>query len=275
MRSLFLTLLIALALFGCAPVDILQPEPVAPPAVNQPQQPYISIIIDDLGNDLAIGRRILNLPYPITISILPHTPYSQQLHHLAYQLNKEVMLHLPMQALNNNHYLGPGSLTLNMSEAQFRHTLRQDLQSLPDAIGVNNHMGSLLTTQKKPMNIVMEELADWGELFFIDSRTTAQTVAYQSAIQHGLAAQSRDLFLDNQQDENYIRQQFKKLLNKAKQNGSALAIAHPHATTLNVLESELKHLHTTGVSIIPVSQHVRYRQQQEAIGHEIRSHSPR
>jgi len=261
MRSLSLTLLIVLALFGCTPVEILQPEAVPPPAARQPQQPYISIIIDDLGNDLAIGKRILNLPYPLTISILPHTPHSQQLHQLAYQLDKEVMLHLPMQALKNNHYLGPGSLMLNMSEAQFRHTLRQDLQSLPDAIGVNNHMGSLLTSRQKPMRILMEELADWGGLFFIDSRTTAETVAYQSAIQHGLAAQSRDLFLDNQQDENYIRQQFKKLLNKAKQNGSALAIAHPHSTTINVLESELKQLHTTGVNIIPVSQHVRYRQQ--------------
>jgi len=260
MRSLFLTLLIVLTLFGCTPVEILQPEPVVLPTAKPPQQPYISIIIDDLGNDLAIGKRILNLPYPITISILPHTPHSQQLHHLAYQLNKEIMLHLPMQALKNNRYLGPGSLTLNMSEKQLRHTLRQDLQSLPDAIGVNNHMGSLLTTRSKPMNIVMEELADWGELFFIDSRTTAETIAYQSAIQHGLAAQSRDLFLDNQQDESYIRQQFKKLLNKAKQNGSALAIAHPHITTLNVLESELKQLHTTGVNIIPVSQHVRYQQ---------------
>ncbi len=275
MGSPFLALLIALSLFACAPVEILQPEPVALPTPTQPQQPYISIIIDDLGNDLAIGKRILHLPYPLTISILPHTPHSQQLHHLAYQLNKEVMLHLPMQALKNNHYLGPGSLTLNMSEAQFRRTLRQDLQSLPDAVGVNNHMGSLLTSRQKPMRILMEELADWGGLFFIDSRTTAQTVAYQSAIQHGLAAQSRDLFLDNQQDEDYIRQQFKKLLNKAKQNGSALAIAHPHITTINVLESELKHLHTTGVSIIPVSQHVRYRQQQQAIGHETRSYFPR
>ncbi|MDQ7074323.1 MAG: divergent polysaccharide deacetylase family protein [Gammaproteobacteria bacterium] len=266
MKGSFSTLIIALLLVACAPVEIIQQEPNKPATQTAPHLPYISIIIDDIGNDLAIGKRILQLPYPITLSILPHTPHSQTLHQLAYQLNKELMLHLPMQALHNNRYLGPGSLTLNMSEQQFRRTLRENLQSLPDAIGVNNHMGSLLTSQQKPMNILMEELANWGTLFFIDSRTTAKTIAYQSAIQHGLAAQSRDLFLDNRQDEDYIRQQFQLLIKKAKENGSALAIAHPHTSTINVLESELEQLHKAGVNIIPVSQHVAYQQrQQEAL----------
>ncbi|MDQ7016233.1 MAG: divergent polysaccharide deacetylase family protein [Gammaproteobacteria bacterium] len=260
MKGTFLTLIIVLLLTACAPVDLIQQQP-SPPPKTAPPLPYISIIIDDIGNDLAIGKRILQLPYPITLSILPHTPHSQTLQQLAYRFNKEIMLHLPMQALKNNRYLGPGSLRLGMSDADFRHTLHDNLQSLPDAVGVNNHMGSLLTSQKKPMDIVMEELANWGTLFFIDSRTTAKTIAYQSAIQHGLAAQSRDLFLDNRQDEHYIRQQFQLLIKKAKENGSALAIAHPHTSTINVLESELENLSTVGVSIIPVSQHVRYQQE--------------
>lgn len=202
--------------------------------VGQPM-PTVSIIIDDLGYSLHEGMQAIALPGPLAYSVLPHTPNARALARAAVAHGKEILLHQPMQAEDAAERLGPGALTEAMSETRFNAVFRSNLASLPMAIGVNNHMGSLLTSDPGRMQWLMEDLKRHGGLFFIDSRTTAQTVAAKVASAVGIPHLSRDVFLDNVETASAIRTQFRRLVEKAKRNGAALAIAHPHPETLRVL----------------------------------------
>ena len=154
----------------------------------------IAIVIDDIGyhqRDL----EFLTLPGQLSYSILPHTPYSQIFATLASQANKELLLHVPMQALNGKA-LGPGGLTVNMDKEQLQKTLGTALASLPQVKGVNNHMGSALTQQSQAMKWTMEVLKK-RNLFFLDSRTTDLSQAQNAANFIGVENIGRHVFLDN------------------------------------------------------------------------------
>lgn len=225
------------------------------------QRPSISIIIDDLGYQLAAGTRAIQLPGPIAYAFLPHTPHAISLAKLAHSYNKEIMLHAPMQPSNadNNRLLGPGALTMDMSERQFIETLQADLAAIPHVIGINNHMGSLLTRHPGHMLWLMRELNRHGGLFFVDSLTSNQSVANKVAGEFSVPALKRDIFLDHNTDEASINKQFDKLITLAKKRGSAVAIGHPYATTLNILELRLPELEALEVNLIPVSDMVKQR----------------
>lgn len=223
-------------------------------------QPLISIIIDDIGDRYDYGRRALELPGAVTYSILPHTPYARHFALLAHRQGREVMLHLPMQAETGNR-LGPGGVTLDMSEAEFRSTVRDNLAAVPHARGINNHMGSLLTRHPGHMEWLMSEMHVQGGLFFVDSVTTVRTVAAHVALEHGLPTTRRDVFLDSATDTDSIRRQFARLLAVAQQQGSALAIGHPYPSTLQVLNEVLPQLDALGVRLVPVSQLIYARQE--------------
>ncbi|MBL4623310.1 MAG: divergent polysaccharide deacetylase family protein [Immundisolibacteraceae bacterium] len=224
------------------------------------QQPWIGIIIDDLGYQQS-DRRVVLLPGPIACAFLPHTPYAVELAELAIQQHKEVMLHQPMESTTGKK-LGPGALTLAMDETSFRHTLNHNLASLPNVSGVNNHMGSLLTSHYQPMSWLMSELRRHNSLFFIDSRTTEQTVALHTATDNQLPSSLRDVFLDNQPEAALVRAQFELLVKKARSQGTAIAIGHPYAETIAMLEAELPKLGARGISLRPVKEIIKRRQQQ-------------
>ena len=150
-----------------------------------------SIIIDDVGNNLEHGRNIIELPVTLTIAILPGTTYARDLARLATDKRKEVMLHLPMQSVEHHDH-APGRLDLHMTNQEFRHQLRQNLSSIPYIRGVNNHMGSLITRHPGHMNWLMEDIAAHGDLFFIDSYTTHESIALQVAREEGVSAARRD-----------------------------------------------------------------------------------
>ncbi|ACL74356.1 divergent polysaccharide deacetylase family protein [Thioalkalivibrio sulfidiphilus] len=222
----------------------------------EPPRPFIAIIIDDLGNQPGPGQRTLALPGPVTVAVLPHTPFARPLANEAHAQGKEVMLHLPMQATEALP-LGPGGITVDMEREALRETFLAALASVPHVRGVNNHMGSLLTRHIGHMDWFMAELAAQSGLYFVDSRTTALSVAQRVALHHGLPATRRDVFLDTLPDnEEFVEAQMDQLISLAQRRGHALAIGHPYGATLDVLERRLATLHEAGIELVPVSEYL-------------------
>ncbi len=217
---------------------------------------FASIIIDDIGNNFEYGQKIIELPAALTIAILPKTIYAKELARLATENNKEVMLHLPMQSVEH-HNRSPGTLDLHMTKTEFTKQLRINLNSVPYIQGVNNHMGSLLTRHPGHMNWLMEELSQRNKLYFVDSRTTNKTIAKKIATEFNIPNLERDFFLDPDNEENTIRQQFDRFINKVNQRGYALAIAHPYPTTIKFLQDHLSELQQQGITLVPVSQLIK------------------
>jgi polysaccharide deacetylase 2 family uncharacterized protein YibQ len=223
--------------------------PNTKPTVNTPAR--LAIIIDDLGNSLRSGLDAIALPAPITFAVMPHRKHSKALAERAGRLGKDVLLHAPMSTVNGDS-LGAGALTENLAELEFKNKLRFSIASMPYVSGLNNHMGSELTTRPQAMKWVMEVLTD-EQLFFVDSRTHAKSIAYKTALQMGLPTANRDIFLDNEINIDHIHIQFKKALAIAKRYGSAIVIGHPHKATLTYLNHVLPQLEGSNVAIHSVS----------------------
>jgi hypothetical protein len=229
------------------------------PATNF-NQATISIIIDDMGYQLKSGNRAINLPGEITFSFLPHAPHVNLLSELAHNKSKEIMLHLPMEAEDGSH-LGPGGLTHGMSEKTFKKIMESNLAAVPYASGFNNHMGSLLTKSQLWMTRLMHKVAIDKHLFFVDSKTTIHSVALSSAREEGINSISRDIFIDHEMSREFIEMQLEKIIQKAKQKGTALAIAHPKKLTLSILEKWLPKLEARGIKLVSVSKLIGMQQQ--------------
>lgn len=214
-------------------------------------QPTIAIIIDDLGHNYQSGAELVRFPYPLTLAFLPGRRFTLDLAQLAKDHDKEIMLHLPME--NTLGYaLGKGGLTHTMGEQEFKQSLAQSLRDIPYARGLNNHMGSFLTSQKQSMRWLMESLKQ-THYYFVDSRTTAASVAAQEADAIGIPHLVRDVFLDHEQTPDYVHTQFERLLKIANTQGSAIAIGHPHQVTIDYLSSRLAELDELGVRMATVS----------------------
>ena len=214
--------------------------------------PMISIIIDDLGNNPTLGYRSANLPREVALSILPHTPYSQQIATYGHQRGMDILLHQPMDSLHNAELLGPGALLRNMGRQQFARTLETNLSAIPFVIGINNHMGSMLTTDSEKMSWLMAELK-LRAMFFIDSRTTTETVAASTAEYWQVPNTSRKVFLDHIDDPTAIAEQFQRLLLLAEKYGHVTAIGHPRENTLHFLEQNLPLLKSLGLTLVSPS----------------------
>jgi polysaccharide deacetylase 2 family uncharacterized protein YibQ len=212
----------------------------------------IAIIIDDLGNQKIAGERVVALPGPVACAIMPHTAHATYLAQQAHTAGKEVMLHLPMQPMEMGRVAGPGDITLDTSRSTLRRILDTDLQDVPYTVGINNHMGSLITRHPGHMEWLMDELRERGNLFFVDSYTTASSVALQTARAKGVPAARRNVFLDNDAAAD-IDQQFKRLKALANRDGSAIGIGHPYPATLAYLEAKLPQLAREGYRLVPVS----------------------
>ncbi len=233
----------------------------------------IAIVIDDLGRNLAAGRRVIALPGPVACAFLPHAPHTRRLAEQAHAAGKEVMLHLPMQSMAGRP-LDAGGLTLDMTRTAFLRTLDEDLARVPHVVGVNNHMGSLLTRHPGHMTWLMQALRDRG-LFFVDSRTTHHTVARRIAFEQRLPSRRRDVFLDPEPGNASLQREFRRLLAIAREKGSALAIGHPYPETLAFLERTLPELAGTGVTLVPVGTLIARQQEKDALWRLSSSHWPR
>jgi uncharacterized protein len=209
----------------------------------------LAIILDDLGNDRAAAEAIFALPYPLTISVLPDHAHSAEIAEEAHRRGYEVMLHLPMQSLGNEkpeaQELHPG-----MTAGDVTLLVDQMLQAVPYAVGINNHQGSQATSDPALMSELMPILRG-RQLFYIDSRTTAATVAFDTAREHGVRCAFRNVpFLDDLAEVNAVRKQLELALRGAHEKGEAVAIGHPHPATLQALSELLPHAEAKGVHLV-------------------------
>jgi len=265
-----ISLLLSLLLLFCVPL-------FASPIVVEKKPIYIAIIIDDLGYKTDMDTRAVNLPGKFTYAFLPHAPLSSKLAKRVHSQNREVMLHLPMQSYSHSH-LGPGAITADMDQQLFSKTLQDSLKSIPHVKGINNHMGSLITSDEERMHWLMKNLSD-QELFFIDSRTTAKTVAEKTAQLYDLPSTRRNVFLDHDRDAKDINYQFDRLIKLAKKYGSAVGIGHPFDLTLTILEKRIPELEKHGITLISASEVIAFQQTQQNKGEKSwqmsLSHSPK
>lgn len=227
---------------------------VAVLSLSQPvfAQGRLAIIIDDIGYNLALGKRTADLQGNFTLAVLPFTPHGIELAQRAHERGKEIMLHAPMSN-RHNYPLGRGGLLSGMQRAEFLTVLSQNLANIPHIQGVNNHMGSQLTEQAEPMRWLMEELKLRG-LYFVDSRTSAQTQALMMAEKIHLPSRKRDVFLDDERTRSNIQYQLLRALKLAQQQGSAIAIGHPYPETLAELEQLQPLLNQYQVQLVKASQ---------------------
>lgn len=214
--------------------------------------PRIAILIDDMGDNRPLGERALALKGAVSYAFLPHTAHAPEMAREANALGRDVLLHAPMESEASLQLMGKGALTTGMSEAELREQLRINLQSIPYVQGFNNHMGSVLTRDRQRMQWLFEEVKG-SPLFFVDSRTTAESVALPEARRLGVPSVGRDIFLDHVDSEQAVDEQFDRLLKIARQRGYALAIGHPKRNTLAVLEKRLNALAREQVELVPVS----------------------
>jgi polysaccharide deacetylase 2 family uncharacterized protein YibQ len=221
-------------------------------------QSYLTIIIDDIGNNRDLGENALQLDGPINYAVIPHTPHSVQLAELANEKGKEVLLHMPMS--NTSHsYQSIGMLHPNMDRQTFDTNVARNIAAVPHVSGVNNHMGSEMTQHYPQMRWLMQSLYSQN-LYFIDSRTTPHSQGLQAARDSHIASDRRHVFLDNQTDEAYINKQLDYAVNTALESGFAVAIGHPHRSTIEVLKQRLATLANEGVTLVSTSHYLALQQ---------------
>ena len=232
------------------PLAVRSRLPVPPLRGN----PQLAIILDDMGHDRAAADSLLALPFPLTISILPHLPLSAEVAEEAFRRGDQILLHLPMEP----EPPAGGSEGVTREEIELRVGMNPDqvkaavegmLETVPHAAGVNNHEGSRATADLPLMEALMPALRD-RNLFFIDSRTTAATVAYDAAERAGVRASSRKVFLDDTPSKEAILAQLQLAAKDASRDGSAIAIGHPRPTTIAALAQGVPELEARGIHLV-------------------------
>jgi hypothetical protein len=240
-------------------------KPKAEPAPTLKEPPakkrirgYVALIVDDMGNSLEALNEILSLKEPITVSVLPYSQYARETARLAHENGLEVLLHLPLESLNNHDTATDteGMIMVAMSPNEIVQAFETSLARVPFVDGVNNHMGSKFTADAQLMRTLLAPMKDKG-LLFVDSRTTAQTVAYDEALGMGIPALKRDVFLDADADRSRIRGRLIELFKAAQKKGKAVGICHPFPETVQVLKSSFRLFEKYNLEAVPVSMLVR------------------
>ena len=209
----------------------------------------LAIVVDDIGYSRDAGERVLALPNAISIAVLPFTPHAMALARRAQAIGKDVLLHQPLES-EDESVQAVRTLTLNMSPDDIKKEVEAGLNAIPGVKGVSNHTGSRFTQDVPSMNALMSVVSARG-LFFLDSRTTARTVAMRVASKWGVPALRRDVFLDHDREMDAIEAAFEQALAIANSRGYAVLIAHPHDITLKFLEKRLAGLEET--TLVPLS----------------------
>jgi polysaccharide deacetylase 2 family uncharacterized protein YibQ len=215
--------------------------------------PKLAIILDDLGSERAAAEAVFSLPYPLTISVLPSHEHSTEIAQEALRRGYQVLLHLPMQSVANEKPEAQ-ELRSGMLAAEVSTLVDQFLKNVPGVVGVNNHQGSQATANRAVMEELMPVLSE-HQLFFVDSRTTAATVAYQTAQEFGVPSAFRNVpFLDDVAEVAAVRKQLELAVRGARDKGEAIAIGHPHSATLQALSEVLPRAQAQGVHLVFVSE---------------------
>jgi uncharacterized protein len=232
---------------------ITPPSPIVKSkAIPGRNLPEVAIIIDDIGYDIALAEKFIRLNSSLTFSLLPFGPFNDRILSLAREKDLETMLHLPMEPREYPKIKpGPGALYTSMTPDSLIAQLEADLNVVPDIKGVNNHMGSKMTESSDQMNQIFTILKKRG-LYFVDSKTTPDSLCKSSARLFRVPFAERDVFIDHFQDREFIRKQIDLLIRIAQKYGSSIGIAHPHEVTYEVLDEMMPELKKK-VTIVPVS----------------------
>ncbi|MBU0479593.1 MAG: divergent polysaccharide deacetylase family protein [Proteobacteria bacterium] len=208
------------------------------PAGEEPddaEKPLLAIVIDDMGYQLETGKGLLNLDLELSFAFLPSGPYLEKLSRMAARKGRDVLLHVPLEPADSRWDPGPGALFISMNREEMRAMFRKDLAALPQATGVNNHMGSRFTQNREAMALFLEMVQE-HKLFFLDSMTSRNSVGYFMAREMGIKTAKRHVFLDNDREKRKIKKQLSHLLDVAGKKGWAIGIGHPYPQTMAALK---------------------------------------
>jgi len=233
------------------PVVPEKPQTLAPGT-----HPKIAIVIDDVGLDLKGSERAVKLPPFITLSYLPYATRLREQTKEARDDGHELLLHMPMEPIGHEDP-GPGALLVDLPMRDLQQRFEVALASFTGFDGVNNHMGSKFTAYADGMNMVVDELQQ-RHLFYLDSRTSAQSLGKKIAEEKGLPTIGRDVFLDDEQSADTIQTQLEETERIAQRKGSVVAIGHPHAVTMEVLEAWIPEAQKRGFEFVPVGSLVKH-----------------
>jgi len=247
-------------LFRTKPAEkrVVRPIPTPPgPAASLPPSPpaaRLALIIDDGGYSLEKMKAMMGIGLPITFAILPNVPHSREAALLAHRQGAEVMLHLPLEPRKSENYsLEKDTILTGMNKAEIQSILRRNLSQIPHVRGVNNHMGSRATEDPQVMKALMEVLKKEG-LYYVDSHTSSRSVGPREARQAGVFFASNDRFIDHQKDLETIKQAIRLAMKKAKQEGKAVAIGHPHPLTSRAIREMIPEIERDGIRLVFASE---------------------
>jgi hypothetical protein len=222
-------------------------------ALRDDVRPQVAIIIDDVGYNEEVVYRLLQLGERFTYAILPYLEKSAEIAQLLNEKNQEIILHIPMEPEESSFTDSyKGALWTHMSNEEIRRLVQQSIQAIPYIKGVSNHMGSRFTSQSEKMRAVLDEVKKFG-LFFLDSRTTVHTVGYALAKRMGIKSLERNVFLDDEETLDAIRNQLRRTVSLAVQNGKAIAIGHPRPITVEALRLVLPEFKKKNIEIVSLS----------------------
>ena len=194
----------------------------------------LAIVIDDFGYRPAQENQVIALPSNISVAVLPNAPHAREMATKAHNAGHEVLIHLPMAPLSKQP-LEKDTLRPEMSSGEIERIIRDSVNKVPYAVGLNNHMGSAMTSSLFGMQKVMQSLGQY-KLYFLDSMTIGNSQSMRAAAGTNVKVIKRKVFLDDTQNEADIRFQFNRAVELARRNGSAIAIGHPHPSTVRVLQ---------------------------------------
>lgn len=238
-------------------LEVFQPTPVAGARVRPAgETPMLAVIVDDLGYDPAAARTVLALPGRISVAVLPNLPDSPLIAEEAHRRGIQVLLHLPMESVAGEDKAEKIELHVGEPAGEVGRVMDEMLATVPYAAGVNNHQGSRATADSALMAAVAGALRSRG-LFFIDSRTSATSHALEAALRAGVPAAARNIFLDDDEQSAAIRRQLERAERLAREQGSCVAIGHPHAATLDVLSQMLPEIEARGIRLVSASEIVQ------------------
>ncbi|GFE58950.1 divergent polysaccharide deacetylase family protein [Geobacter sp. AOG1] len=233
---------------------VTPPAPKAKPRQRVTAPGTVAIVIDDMGSSMDEARQLLDINLPLTFSIIPGLAKSRAVAESVHAKGRQVMIHIPMEPKGfPQRKLEKNGLLLSESNADIERQVADYLQSVPYAVGANNHMGSSFTENSEKMGVVLKVLRGKG-LFFIDSKTSPASVGYSLAKKMGMPAGVRQVFLDNNQDVAAITVQLEQVAAVARKRGSAIAICHPHRQTIQALAAAMPRMQREGIQFVAASE---------------------
>lgn len=230
-------------------------EPPAPPVIEVPRpSAKLAIVIDDMGTDMKKLKELVSIGSPVTIAVMPNMRFSRETSIEASSRGLDVIMHMPMEPKDvSDNNPGTDALLTVMTAEEIKSLMEAGFKTVPDAIGINNHMGSKFTEDAEHMQAVLQ-LIKKKNMFFLDSRTSANSVGARLARQIGVRNADRNVFLDNNRDVKYIKGQIAEAARIARKRGKAIAIGHPYPETIQALRESVPGLDDIGIEVVRLSE---------------------